>query len=173
MRRARAVCSQYRRRNGVALRFQVSTNKVEPPESNRAISLLSKDDWRATLADEGIPVRPEVTRVVKPLPLACIAETGARAAPCPDRAVVGPSGGAQGVAPESAAAEEVTLGVPHKVGCSHVFDASFIHIPRGYFARRDGLPEHLGLERVDLVVPGRQRARGSGGTAGPQFIVQP
>jgi hypothetical protein len=41
---ARAVCSQYRRRNGVAFRFQVSTNKVEPAVSNRGSNLLSKDD---------------------------------------------------------------------------------------------------------------------------------
>jgi hypothetical protein len=64
---APALCApQYRRRNGVAFRFQVSTNKVEPAVSNRGSNLLSKADWKATLADETEGMRPEVTRVVKP-----------------------------------------------------------------------------------------------------------
>jgi hypothetical protein len=108
---ARAVCAQYRKPNGVRLRFQVSMNKVEPAVSNRSISLLAKDCSRAALADETRPFRPEVTRVCKPLSFARDGEAGARAASGPDRALVGPAGLPQGETPEASPGKEVALGV--------------------------------------------------------------
>lgn len=113
--RARAVCSQYRRRNGVARRFQLSTNKVEPAVSNRGSNLLSKEDWRAALADEGMPERPEVTRVVKPLPFARGGEGWAGAASGPDGPGVGPAGLPERERPEASAGEEVALAVGGEV----------------------------------------------------------
>jgi hypothetical protein len=128
--RADAVCSQYRRRNGVLRRFQVSTNKVEPAESNRRISLFSKDEWRAALADEGIPVRPEVTRVIKTFAFACDAEAGARTGASPDGTVVRPSGKPEGVAPDADAGEPVALGISHNIGCFDILDAPFVYVSR-------------------------------------------
>jgi len=118
--RTRAVCSQYRRRNGVACRFQVSTNKVEPAVSNRRCNLLAKHCSRATLADEAKPFRPEVTRVVKPAAFACRAETGAGAASGPERPVVGPSCAAGGVGPDTDAGEEMALGIASQVFGSNI-----------------------------------------------------
>jgi hypothetical protein len=112
---ARAVCAQYRRRNGVAFRFQVSTNKVEPAVSNRSISLFTKDCSRAALADEIEPYRPEMTRVVKPLSFARNGEAGARAASGPHGPAVGPAGLPQGETPEASPGKEVALGVFGKV----------------------------------------------------------
>jgi hypothetical protein len=70
VRGADATCAKYRLPNGVIRCFQVSLNKVEPAVSNRGTNLLSKDDWRAALADESFPLRPEVARVFKPLAFA-------------------------------------------------------------------------------------------------------
>jgi hypothetical protein len=110
VRRADTARSKYRLPNGVTFRFQVRLNKVEPAVSNRCINLFSKDDCRATLADESVPSRPEMTRVCKPLAFSCGAETGARTASRPNRSVIGPSGEAQGVTPDSDAGEEMALG---------------------------------------------------------------
>lgn len=52
VRSADARSAQIRRPDGVTASFQVSENKVEPLEAKLARNLLSKDDWRATLADE-------------------------------------------------------------------------------------------------------------------------
>jgi hypothetical protein len=112
---ARAVCAQYRKPNGVRLRFQVSMNKVEPAVSNRSISLLTKDCSRAALADETIPGRPEVTRVCKPLSFARNGEAGARAASGPHRALVWPSCISERETPEAAPREEMALGVSGKL----------------------------------------------------------
>jgi hypothetical protein len=44
------------RRDGVAATFQISAYKVEPRPSVRAVNLLPKDEARAALADEPLPV---------------------------------------------------------------------------------------------------------------------
>jgi hypothetical protein len=132
MRRTDAVCSQYRRRNGVAFRFHVSANKVEPAVSNCRCNLLAKDCSRATLADEAIPLRPEVTSIIKPSPFARRAETGAGAGTCPDRSVVGPSGESERVAPDANSGEEMALGISQKVCWLDILDAPFIHVSGRY-----------------------------------------
>ncbi len=175
VRGADAVCSQYRRRNGVAFRFQVSANKVEPAVSNRCCNLLAKDCSRAALAEEPKPFRPEVTRVVKPRSFARRAEAGTGAASRPDGPVVGPSGEAEGERPEAASGEEVALGVSHKVGWLDIGNASLIHVSWGDRARFDGFPQHLGLERVDLVVVRRHSCDLTGGRlpAGFEHPLEP
>jgi hypothetical protein len=70
VRAANACRTQYCLPNGVIFVFQRSLYKVEPAVSNRCFNLLTKHDWRATLADESIPIWPEVTRVCKPLAFA-------------------------------------------------------------------------------------------------------
>jgi len=70
VRRTDAARSKYRRPNGVVRSLQVRLNKVEPAVSNRRCNLLAKDRCRPKLADELKPMRPEVTRVAKPLAFA-------------------------------------------------------------------------------------------------------
>jgi hypothetical protein len=115
--RTNACRSKYRLPNGVVLRFQVSLNKVEPAESNRVIRLFSKDDWRLALADESYPIRPEVTRVIKPFAFACTREGRAGAASGPDGFVVWPSGESESVTPHGDPGEEVALGVSSNIVC--------------------------------------------------------
>jgi hypothetical protein len=43
--------------------FQVSEYSIEPAKPILARNLLSKDDWRAALADEAVELRPEVAVV--------------------------------------------------------------------------------------------------------------
>src|SRR6185312_11684345 len=92
VRRTDTARSKYRLPNGVVLPFQVSLYKVEPAVSNRVISLFSKDRCRLSDADESYPIRPEVTRVIKPFSLACRREGRAGTASGPALAIVGPSG---------------------------------------------------------------------------------
>jgi hypothetical protein len=63
VRRADAVCAQYRRPAGVAFSFQVSLYSIEPPLPNRSFNLLTKDCVRAALADEIEEDGPEMTGV--------------------------------------------------------------------------------------------------------------
>jgi len=109
VRRTEAASRQISRPCGVARSFQVSEYSVEPVEAVLARNLLSKDDWRAALCDEPMEVRPEVPLVVEPLALARRAERLAGAGAGPDRAVVGPSGEAEGVAPDADPCEEMAL----------------------------------------------------------------
>jgi hypothetical protein len=119
MRGADAVCSQYRRRNGVALRFQVSTNKVEPAESNSRMRLLSKEDWRPALPDEGIPVRPEVTIIIKPLAFARFREGWTWAASGPDF-FISPSGSVESKIPERSPREPMYTSESGDIASSNI-----------------------------------------------------
>jgi|TARA_R110000824_G_scaffold301238_1_gene489255 hypothetical protein len=98
------------RPDGVAFSFQVIANKIEPPVTNRAFNLFTKDDVRLALADELKPRRPKVARIVSPSLGARRAEglTGART--CPNRSVVIPAGESEGVAPAPDPGKEVALG---------------------------------------------------------------
>ena len=98
------------RPEGVVQGFQVILNKVDPRICVLARNLLSKDDWRAALADEVVPRRPEVPLVSKPSSFACRAERLARTGTGPNRSIVWPAGEAKCVAPNADAGEEVALG---------------------------------------------------------------
>jgi hypothetical protein len=145
VRAARAVCSKYDLPKGVRRRFHVSLNKVDPAISNRIISLFSKDNCRAALVDEFVPIRPEVTRVIKPASFARRREGRAGAASSPDWSVVSPSGISESERPESSASEEVKLGISHKVGCSDFGDASFIYVSWCNGMGLDRLAQNLGF----------------------------
>jgi hypothetical protein len=110
VRRTDARSAQICRPDGVARGFHVSAYKVEPTEAVLARNLLSKDDWRAALADEVMPVGPQVPLIIKPASCTCRAERLARAASCPNGAIICPACGAQGVRPDPDACEEVALG---------------------------------------------------------------
>jgi len=128
MRRADARSAQICRPDGVARGFHVSTYKVEPTEAVLARNLLSKDDCRLALADEVVPMRPEVPLVSNPRSSACRAERLARTGSRPNRAVVGPSGEAQAEAPAADPCEEVALSVSTQSIWVHVSDVGLIHI---------------------------------------------
>ena len=101
--------------DGVALCFQVSSNKVEPREASSTRNLLSKDDWRAALANEAEPLGPKVALVIEAEAGARTGEGLARAGAGPDGAGVGPPGEAKGVGPGAEAGEGVELGSAHNV----------------------------------------------------------
>jgi hypothetical protein len=106
--------------DGVARCFHVRLYSVEPAEAVLARNLLSKDNWRAALADEPVKFRPEVTLVGKSCSLSGGAEWLAGAGAGPDGPVVGPSCETEGVGPDADTGEEVALGVALEVARSHV-----------------------------------------------------
>jgi hypothetical protein len=106
--------------DGVSRYFQVSAYSVEPAEAVLARNLLSKDDWRAALADEPVELGPEVTLVGKSGSLSGGAEGLAGAGAGPDGPVVGPSCETEGVGPDADTGEEVALRVTFEVARSHV-----------------------------------------------------
>ena len=59
------------RPKGVVQDFQVIVNKVEPRLCSLARNLLSKQDWRAALADEVVPSGPQMPLISHPAALAC------------------------------------------------------------------------------------------------------
>jgi hypothetical protein len=114
--------------------------------------LLSKEDWRAALPDEGIPDRPEVTIIIKPLPFACFREGWTRATSGPHWTVVGPSGLPQSEAPESSPGEEMTLGVSHKFACFDFIDVPTNNLPISDGSRLDRFAHDFALERIEVVI---------------------
>jgi hypothetical protein len=127
-------------------------NKVEPYKAVLARNLLTKDDWRAALADEVMPVRPEVPLVSKPAASASRAERLARTGASPCGSAVRPPGAAEGVAPDPNAGEEVALGVPLEFVGGDVTDVPLIDIARRDVARGDQVAKPGRAELVDLVV---------------------
>jgi hypothetical protein len=119
---ASARSAQIGRPKGVSLCFQVSRYMIEPHHGILACNLLAKDDCRATLLDEPVPVRPEVPLVVKPIALACRAERLAGARSGPDGAIVSPSGRAEGEGPHSDSGEEMALSKSSKLVWGDVTD---------------------------------------------------
>jgi hypothetical protein len=91
VRRTDARSAQIGCPSGVARCFQVSAYKVEPSKTVLARNLLSKDDWRAALADEVVECGPQVPLVSKPNAFACRGERLTRAATCPHWSLVRPS----------------------------------------------------------------------------------
>jgi len=92
VRRPDARSAQIGRPNGIAQRFQVSAYSGEPATSKRARSLLPKNEERVALSDEPQKLRPEMSLIFRPAPLASSAESLAGARACPDRNVIWPSG---------------------------------------------------------------------------------
>ncbi len=106
---ADARSAQISRPEGVARYFQVSAYSVEPAEAVLARNLLSKDDWRAALADEPVELGPEVTLVGKSGSLSGGAEGLTRARAGPDGSVVRPSCETENIGPDADTGEEVAL----------------------------------------------------------------
>lgn len=150
-----ARSAQICRPNGVTRYFQVSLNKIEPIEPVLACNLLSKHDWRVALPDEMVEGRPEVPEISNPSAFACRAERLARTGACPNGAVIGPAGAAQGVGPDTDPGEEVTLCVPKEFLRNDVFDAAFVHHPMGDVPGSDQVAQPRCGVGVDLVVEGR------------------
>jgi hypothetical protein len=152
VRRADAVCSQYRRRNGVAFRFQVSANKVVPAVSNRCCNLFANKRSRSSLAEEPCDFRPEVARVVKPLAFARCGEGRAGTACCPNFAFVGPSGKVEGKVKEAAAAEQMDSAESHKLAWLKFLDVTANHLAVRNRSGFHGFPHDLAFQLVEVVV---------------------
>jgi hypothetical protein len=125
--RSAQICSP----DGVARSFQVSANNVEPRKASPTRNLLSKDDWRAALADELEPDGPEVPLVGGASTLPGDGEGLAWTAPGPDGAVIGPPGETKGIGPGAEAGKSVELGSAHNVSCAEVTDGANIDTPTG------------------------------------------
>ena len=102
--------------------LKVIGHPVKPTGPNSARNLVSKDDWRAALADETGELGPQVALVVGPLPLPRRRERLAGAAPGPDGLVVGPPCEAEGEAPAANAGEEMGLCVSSQISRSNIDD---------------------------------------------------
>jgi len=109
MGRARAVCAQYAMPNGVTFCFQVCLYSIKPPVPNCAFNLFTKDNVKATLADEPEERRPKVARIILAVTFAGVTEGLAGAASSANRSVFGPSGKLEGERPSANAAEEMML----------------------------------------------------------------
>lgn len=122
VRRADPRSAQIGRPDGVTHSFQVSRYSVEPRPSSRARNLLSKDDRRATLADEPEPCGPEVSLVPRSLAPSGNAEGLAGTAPGPNRDSSRPLGELECVLPETNSGEGVEASTASCVVCREVAD---------------------------------------------------
>jgi len=159
LRRTEACSRGNDRPDGVVVCFHVSRNKVEPSRAVLTRDLFSKEFCRTALADEMVPVGPEVPLIIKPAALACRAERLARATARPHRPCIKPSGPAQGKGPDADSREEMALGVSSQVTGANVADISFIDIPRCDLIACDEVAQPLGRVGVDLVVVGAHASK--------------
>lgn len=145
---------QYCRPKGVAFALQIIGHGVEPSKPNRSRNLFSKDDCRATLADEAEPIGPQVAIVFEGALLTGGAKrlTGARARP--DGAVVAPSCEAQREAPAAETSEEMALCKAAKVSGLNVPDTSIVNDTIGDETFSDQVAQPGDAIRVNLVVVG-------------------
>jgi hypothetical protein len=85
---------------------------------------------------------------------ACRAERLARTGTSPNRSVVAPSGGSQGMAPNADAGEEVALGETAQVAWVDIFNTPFVNIAGRNVASINQVAQPLGGCWVDFVVVG-------------------
>lgn len=158
MRRADAVCAEYRLPNGVTFSFQVCTNSIEPPVPNRSFNLLTKDALRATLADEPEHMRPEVSLVGVAFLLARrrVGLAGTRASP--DGSIIGPSSQSKSEGPSADAREEVDLRERFEVGRVNFGDATLIDFTLRNQTINHQFPKPSGSAGIELVEVGRPHA---------------
>jgi hypothetical protein len=152
VRRADARSANILCREGVSRCFHVSRYKVEPAEAVAARNLLAKDCCRAALADEVVPVRPEVPLVSSPRSAACRAERLARAGSRPNGTVVWPSRKPQGKAPSADTGEEVALCVSSQLIWPDVSYVPLIYVSIRNVTLPDQLPQPCRGVPVNLVV---------------------
>jgi len=124
VRRTDARSAQIGSPEGVARAFQVSAYSVEPREAVRARNLLPKDDWRAALADETKPLRPEVALVVGAPASASDGEGLAGARASPDGAAFRPACESERVLPDPDASKEVSTLSVADIFSLHFLDAA-------------------------------------------------
>jgi hypothetical protein len=126
--------------------------KVEPSICVTCCNLFAKDMLRSALADEMEEVGPKVPLVSKPIAFACRAERLARAGASPDRAIVRPSGEAEGMGPDANSGEKVALGKSSEVVRCDIFNTPFVNFARGDMPGGYEVTQPLRREWVDLVV---------------------
>jgi hypothetical protein len=160
VRGADARSAEIDRPDGVTRCFQVSVYSVEPRKAVARRNLLSKDDWRAALADEIEPGGPEVAFVIEPSPLSGGAEGLAGAASGPDGPVVGPAGESEGVGPDADAGESMELRRGGDLFWLEVCDGTGIDSSGGDVPLSREVLQPGGGERVDLIVDGRADIHG-------------
>jgi len=131
VRRPDAASRETNRPAGVTFSLQVRLNKVEPSVVNRCFNLFTKDNWRAALADEVEPDRPEMALVGNAPPCTGCAKGLAGATARPNRSVLGPSGKAQGVAPAAKTGEEMALNKSGKITCFNILDTPCVYFAFG------------------------------------------
>jgi hypothetical protein len=152
VRSANARRWKIRRPDGVTLRLQISRNMVEPREPSRARNLLSKDDWRAALADEPKPRRPEMTGIVEAIAPASAQEGLAGATARPNRSVGGPSCEGEGVGPAADPCEEMALPGDGEVCGIDELDITLVNVSDREQSVSDKPSQPAGCEAVVLVV---------------------
>ena len=128
------------RPDGVTDTFHVIRYSVEPAVSNRCFNLLTKDDWRATLADKSMPGWPEVAIVGPAFAFAGRAERLTGAGAGPNRSIVRPPCVSQGERPDSDAGEKMALLISSKVIRRHLGNAALVHISGRNQAARNQVP---------------------------------
>jgi hypothetical protein len=115
------------RPEGVTQGFHVSVYKVDPNICVFTCNLLTKDDWRLTLADEILPGWPKMPLVIKPISFTCRAERLAGARHCPNSARVIPPSFSQRIAPSTNSGEEVTLGKSCKIVWCDILNTPLVY----------------------------------------------
>jgi hypothetical protein len=126
--------------------------KVDPRIDSAARNLLSKDDWRAALADEPVPRRPQVPLVIKPSSFACRGERLARTGTGPNRSIVRPASASKRVRPDADSGEEMALVVTSQVIRSDILNAPFVDVAKSDMPGGDQVAQPLRGVWVVLVV---------------------
>jgi hypothetical protein len=155
MRRADARSRESNRPAGVAFRFQISENSIEPSVCNCLFNLFSKDRCRSTLADEIEKHWPKVTVVFTALSLSGAAEGLAGETGRPNRSICWPAGDIKGKFPSADPGEEMAARESCEFSVFDLFDAALVDGSCTDMSGGDEIPQPFGSVGFVVVVEGR------------------
>jgi hypothetical protein len=136
--------------HGVIQGFQITSHKSDP--RRRVRRLLSKDDWRAALADERLEYGPEMAGVGEPELESSAGDSLAREGRSPNRSIVSPSDAAQRERPAADSCEEVRGHISLDVVRTHVANVASIDVAGRQSSNCDESLKPAGRVFVMLII---------------------
>jgi len=144
---------------GVVFSRQISANSVEPIVASLSRNLLSHDDRGPGGTDEAMKVRPQMPWIILSGSFAGDRERLAGAGPGPQGPAVRPPSKSSCNAPQSAAREEVALGVASEVIGLDILYGAVVNISEWDHPTRNLLTEDSACGFIGVVVVGTTSGR--------------
>lgn len=132
--------------------FQIAANFVHPDKPVRAGNLFTEYDTRRTSCNQAAKFRPDIARILVPLPFSGRAEWLAWTASRPDGKAFWPAGDPQGFFPSSDSGEEMASIKPSKIASADFADVPDVDVSMCDRSSVRQVRQPFGREAVEFVV---------------------